>query len=104
MLMEHQKGRGLVARLKAAIQEDLPGDKNAAGAFQSAAAEYVALLGNHIEKENNILFRMADMRLDSATDAALVAAFDKLEAERIGLGKHAEFHALLHWLEQAYLM
>jgi hypothetical protein len=29
--------------------------------------------------------------------------FEKLEVERIGLGKHEEFHKLLHRLKEIYL-
>jgi hemerythrin-like domain-containing protein len=71
--------------------------------FPVIVDEYVALLTQHIEKENNVLFAMADAKLDTAKDNELFEAFEQLEKERIGPGKHEAFHALLNRLEHEYL-
>jgi hypothetical protein len=42
-------------------------------------------------------------REDTAKDNELFEAFEQLEKERIGPGKHEEFHALLNRLEHEYL-
>ncbi|MGC9022740.1 MAG: hypothetical protein ACP5J5_06465, partial [Dissulfurimicrobium sp.] len=42
-------------------------------------------------------------RLDTAKDSELVKAFERLENERIGAGKHEEFHEFLHELDHEYL-
>ncbi len=65
--------------------------------------DYVELLGGHIVKENTVLFPMADARLDLKADSGLFEAFQRLERERIGPGKHEAFHALLDELRGAYL-
>ncbi|HOI94848.1 MAG TPA: hemerythrin domain-containing protein [Syntrophobacter fumaroxidans] len=103
MLSEHEKGRGLAARLKEAVTGRQPGDGPDTAGAQRIIGEYVALLTQHIAKENMVLFAMADARLDSNKDAELYEAFEKLEHERIGVGKHDEFHALLDRLEAAFL-
>jgi hemerythrin-like domain-containing protein len=103
MLSEHEQGRKLVARLKEAVTSYKSGDKMIAASIQLIINEYVSLLTQHIEKENNVLFAMADAKLDSHKDTELFEAFEQLERERIGAGKHEEFHTLLHQLEQAYL-
>lgn len=103
MLNEHEQGRKLVAKLKDAVTRCTSGDKTAAAGFQLTTSEYVTLLTQHIEKENNVLFAMADAKLDAAKDAELFEAFEQLENERIGPGKHEEFHELLHRLEHEYL-
>ena len=64
---------------------------------------YVALLINHIHKENNILVPMADRVLDSQLDAEIAEKFEKLEEEEIGEGKHEEYHRLLKQLKESYL-
>ena len=61
------------------------------------------LLMQHIEKENNVLFPMAQMTLSAQQDAELVQRFEQLEEERIGPGRHEAFHELMHQLEQIYL-
>lgn len=105
MLNEHEQGRKLVVKLKDAVTRytSTSGDKTAAAGFQQITSEYVTLLTQHIEKESNVLFAMADAKLDTAKDNELFEAFEKLEKERIGPGKHEEFHELLHRLEHEYL-
>ena len=41
--------------------------------------------------------------LVSNKDTELFEAFEQLERERIGVGKHDEFHALLDQLQNTYL-
>lgn len=103
LLLEHEQGRKLVARFKVAAKEYISGNKTGAAEFQTVINEYVSLMAQHIEKENNVIFPMADARLHSMKDKELFAAFERLEHERIGQGKHEEFHVLLHRLEREYL-
>ena len=103
MLSEHEKGRKLVARLKDAVTSYKSGDNTIAASAQLIINEYVALLTQHIAKENTVLFPIADAKLDAAKDAELFEAFEQLENERIGPGKHEEFHELLHRLDDEYL-
>ena len=103
MLSEHEQGRKLVARLKNAVTSYTSGDKTAISAIRTVVDEYTALLTQHIEKENSVLFAMADAKLDTAKDTELFEAFEQLEKERIGTGKHEAFHALLNQLEYEYL-
>lgn len=103
MLSEHEQGRKLVARLKNAVMSYTSGDKTATSAIRTVVDEYTALLTQHIEKENSVLFAMADVKLDTAKDTELFEAFEQLEEERIGAGKHEAFHALLNQLEHEYL-
>ena len=72
MLFEHEIGRGLVRRLR---------ESQLDARFVSAAREYVTLLDNHIEKENGILFRMADQALDRRKQEDLAEAFASIELE-----------------------
>ncbi len=103
MLSEHTMGRSLMARISEAVTQYKSEKESAPDEFCSASAEYIALLTRHIDKENNTLFPMADMRLTPQEDQQLVEAFEQLENDRIGPGKHEEFHDLLNRLEQIYL-
>lgn len=98
MLSQHEQGRKLVAKLKNAVTGYKSGDNADAASAQLIINEYVALLTQHIGKENTVLFPMADAKLDSNKDAELFEAVEQLERERIGVGKHDEFHALLNQL------
>ncbi len=58
MLREHELGRGLIARMRAGLAvDDWP-------AFAAAARQYVQLLRDHIAKENEVLFHIAERLLD----------------------------------------
>jgi len=103
MLEEHQIGRNLIAKLKESVSLYRSGEKQAPDKFASAAREYIELLNQHINKENNILFPLADRMLGSPKDNELFTSFEKLEHERIGTGKHEEFHALLKKLRDKYM-
>lgn len=103
MLAEHAEGRRIIARLKEAFAAYGSGRGAAAREILEAADDYVGLLSQHIEKENQILFPMAEGRLNEADDARLVESFEDLERERIGQGKHEEFHRMLGRLEDKYL-
>ena len=103
LMGEHEHGRRLVARLEKTVANYMAGDKTATAEFQVVVDEYVVLMLQHIEKENKGLFITAESKLDTAKDNELFENFEQLEKERIGLGKHEEFHALLNRLEHEFL-
>ena len=103
MLNEHQQGRDLVAEMKSALSQYLNGDTGAAQKLKGSADAYIALLNIHIDKENNVLFPMAEQHLSENKLAELKNGFDRIETEKIGTGKHEEFHRMLDILEGVYL-
>lgn len=102
MLSEHDLGRKLVKEMDTALVRSQPGQESAAKAFQNAATEYIDLLHRHIFKEDNVLFEIAMQRLSKVRMQALAEDFERLEREKIGVGKHEAFHRLLEDLEQKY--
>ena len=64
---------------------------------------YINLLTQHIQKEDTILYPMADMHIPKEKQEQLLKDFDTIEVERIGAGKHEEFHKLLKQLKSIYL-
>ncbi len=74
--------------------------------FFSTLAEYVVargiaeLLRQHIDKEDNILYRMADQVLTTTDQQELLSKFEKVERERIGAGKHEGYVKLVEDLER----
>ncbi len=103
MLAEHAEGRRIISHLTETIDRYKANHRDASAEFASTARGYVQLLSQHIKKEDGVLYPMAERLLGGDKDAELVRAFEKLERERIGAGKHEEFHALLHHLERTYL-
>jgi hemerythrin-like domain-containing protein len=103
MLAEHTQGREYVKNMKAAAEKYGRGDRQAVSLFVDNARNYIALLRQHINKEDNILYVIADQRLSTQTQERLEREFDRVEKEILGPGKHEEYHALLEKLEKAYL-
>ena len=85
MRQEHQQGRELVQRLRAALEAgDLPGVTRAAGG-------YALLLREHIQKENMVLFNMARHALSQEKVEELLLGFQRLEKEDGGLVVHRNY-------------
>ncbi len=69
--------------------------------FTSAARGY-AVLRTHIDKENNILFPMAEKALSAQQLDELFEQFEGHEDNVIGAGRHEELHGLLKGLREKY--
>jgi hemerythrin-like domain-containing protein len=104
MLKEHQQGRDHVAKMKAALMRYREGDRGAVGDLTNNARAYSALLSQHIDKENNVLFSIADNNLSDEKKAALWEGFEKIETQKIGPGRHEAFHQMIESLERIYLV
>ncbi len=103
LLHEHERGRHYVKAMGEAYATYTAGDKSTSKDIKQNAQGYISLMKDHIEKENNVLFVMADRRLSEKRQDELFEGFEKIEEERIGVGKHEEFHGLLKKLSGAYL-
>jgi hemerythrin-like domain-containing protein len=87
MLHEHVLGRDCVGRMREASQAQ-PFD---AHTFADAARKYIPLLRQHIFKENNVLFRMAERVMSEADDADVTGRFTQVEQERELTGLQENF-------------
>ena len=63
-------------------------------AVAAALTGYATLLRNHIFKEDNILYPMADRAFDDGDQAALTADFERVERDDIGPGVHERYRDL----------
>ncbi|MBI4717445.1 MAG: hemerythrin domain-containing protein [Planctomycetes bacterium] len=93
MLFEHERGRALLRT----VAENLGAaatDALAAKTVRWAAGEYIALLRQHIQKEDNVLFVMADQALGPQEQALMSDAFDRTEQANGNAGKHEHYLAL----------
>ncbi len=89
MLNEHVLGRDCVRRMREASERaEFDGAQ-----FVTAAREFVPLLRQHIFKENNVLFKMAENVLSEADDGLLCDQFTEVEQEREQAGLHEKYSA-----------
>jgi hemerythrin-like domain-containing protein len=103
MLNEHKQGREYVRKMKEAFSEYKLGKPEAAVHFTREARGYIALLDQHIVKENSVLFPLAEKQLSDAKQTELSSGFEMIEVERIGIGRHEEFHKMLDHAKSVYL-
>lgn len=99
MLMEHDQGRSHVKGMDEAGQVLAGGDASAARKGTRHARAFADLLGQHIQKEDNILYAMADQALSSEDQRQLVLQFAEAEKERMGAEKRKGYLKLLDNLE-----
>lgn len=99
MLAEHEETRGLARAMRAAAERLQAGDVSASEEVRRNALAYVAVLHQHINKENNILFPIADRILPEEQHQAVADGFKRVEHEEKGEGVHQKYLALAKALE-----
>jgi hemerythrin-like domain-containing protein len=103
MLHEHDQMRAHMRGLAGAVERYRSGDAGAASGIVRHANDYADMLRRHIDKENQVLFKMAEMHLSLDEEKELADRFEVMETEKIGAGTHEELHAVLMRLEGIYL-
>ena len=101
MLMEHEEGREYVRGMRAAVESLETGGAGAAESLSRNARAYLRLLREHIQKEDEILFRIADESIPAGEQAALLKSFEEHETRELGAGVHEKYLAVAKELEAA---
>lgn len=94
MLHEHEQGRALIRAMAGALDAAAAGDPQSRQMLHRAAVQYIQLLRQHIAKEDNVLFFMADKVLDHSQQQHLLARFRNTEQEGGACGTHNRYVAL----------
>lgn len=82
MLQEHQQGRAYARQMAGALEGARAGDAEARATLCHAAMGYVALIRGHIQKEDYILFQMADQTVRGTACRSLCTAYGAVCARR----------------------
>lgn len=101
MLAEHEEGRGHVRSMIDAVEQVAQGNGAASTTLLDHARAYVTLLREHIQKEDDILFRMADEVIPEEEQRRILKDFENHEAEEMGAGAHEKYLGIAHELEAA---
>jgi hemerythrin-like domain-containing protein len=89
-LEEHEEGRGYLRSLASS---------SSSAERARAARRYVELLRGHIERENEILFPLADELFTAQEHRALARAYEEVELRVVGPGVHERVLTALARLE-----
>jgi hemerythrin-like domain-containing protein len=103
LLKDHVSGRNYIRDLSKAVANYQAGDLKASVAILHHARNYMTLLLQHIDIEDNVLYPIANEHLSIEKQEELYQQFDKLEETEIGAGKHEEFHKMIDRLKGIYL-
>lgn len=81
MHIEHEQGRAHVRAIEAAAQKALAGEPGQGAIIAEHAKGYAALLRGHIDKEDNILYPLAERVLPETVRERMLAAYAAAEAK-----------------------
>ena len=101
MLIEHEEGRSYVRSMFAAVARVEANDESAQESLVASARAYVRLLREHIQKEDQVLFPMADGVVPGDEQKQLLRAFEEQEIAELGTGIHEKYLAVAQSLEAA---
>lgn len=87
MQIEHEQGRAHVQAMELAARQALAGDSGKAAAIAAHAKGYAQLLRGHIDKEDHILYPLAERILPQEVRAGMLAAYRQAEAATPGLAE-----------------
>jgi hemerythrin-like domain-containing protein len=102
MLHEHTLGRNYVKGMAENILLYKNGNKSALTGICQNMVGYAELLQDHIGKENNILFRMADRVLSESDHRNLLEKFGEAEKSHISAGNQGEYTERIQELASYY--
>ncbi len=88
MHMEHDQGRAHVQAMEEAARKALDGEAGQSAIIARHATAYAALLRGHIEKENDILYPLAERILPEDVRSRMLAAYAAAGAIAPGLEKN----------------
>jgi len=97
MLSEHVQGREYIQAMESAVADSPDYEE-----FAKAGGQYAELLRQHIQKENNVLFVMAEKILSTEQLDEIFEAFEKHEEQITGHGRHDELHTMLESYRERY--
>ncbi len=99
MLMEHEEGRGYVRGMTDALAHVKDTPDSAKKTLVENASAYLRLLSQHINKEDDVLFQMADEVLTPEEQKQLLREFEEHEAKEMGTGIHDKYLKIVLELE-----
>jgi hemerythrin-like domain-containing protein len=88
LLAEHEQGRCQIKAMRAAV------DSSDRGGLEAAGREYCAMLREHIDKENNVLFALARKLISPEASARVLEGFQRHEHDDLKEGTHQRYLAL----------
>lgn len=103
MLREHDQGRSLVSVLEGLAKQPATWSEHDRDTLARTVREFTALLRQHIQKEDQILYPMADTRLPETVKEEMSRRFQAFEEQQTSSGEHQRLHTLADALIKAHI-
>jgi hemerythrin-like domain-containing protein len=100
MLNEHELGRKYTREMRQGAERWEAGEAAGSDQVVTAARNYILLLQQHIAKEDQILFPMADRVIPADKHDEVWEGFEKVEHEETGEGVHEKYLGIAEALEK----
>jgi hemerythrin-like domain-containing protein len=94
MLHDHDEGRAHIRAVREALGAAKEGDPSARAAVRRETLQFCALLRQHIQKENQVLFVVGDQVMTQADKEELLHEFDCAEHGSLPPGTHEKYTSL----------
>ncbi len=102
MVHEHILGRNYVKGISEGLALYKNGNKSGVTDIKTNMLGYIDLLRNHISKENNVLFRMADGVISDEDDKFLMSQFDSVFKHHYSADDEGDFVSRIERLAASY--
>lgn len=103
MLHDHDEGREYIKHVTAGIQQMKEGDSGAFEQVKENLLNYCALLTQHIGKENNVLYPMAERMLPTSVEESMNTQFEKINQTTPQNEYHDKYIKMVETLSEIYL-
>jgi hemerythrin-like domain-containing protein len=103
MLHEHDLGRSLVSVLDGLAQQSGTWSEEDQGTLARTARKFSSLLRQHIQKEDMLLYPMADARLPEPVKEEMSRRFQAFEEQQTSNGEQQRLRALADSLIEAHI-
>jgi len=102
LIREHEIARRFILNMDRALQDYKAGDETAGKDILQNSRAYIELLEQHIEKEDELLYPMAEEKLSDERKKELQKAYDRVESDIIGEGVHERYHHMIEDLKEKF--
>lgn len=103
LLKEHFELHTLAGGLNDGVRKYEAGDDKGIIKIVDSTKKYVTGLRSHIDKEDNVVYPLADQYIPQDKQEESLKQFNLIEVNQIGPGQHERFHQMLDELKKIYL-
>jgi hemerythrin-like domain-containing protein len=103
MLLEHNIGRGYINGLISGVEDFKSNFAKSNGLIAACLTNYVNLLQTHIQKEESVLFPMANKVLNEQKQTEISKQFEKIEGDVLDHDGNKRYSELLKQLKIKYI-